>query len=259
MKQFQWQSFNEISYRKPHSEIPSRISYIIMLAIFKLTQRCFFVSQICFGSHFFHGCQRVGMPGLGSRLSTCCPTKRSKWRCSQHTSADQTPILLRPHRVTGIQTKMEGVRVCEKWTLRHSQTGQAQLGLNCKASKCGDCGTGDLGVLPTHETSLMKMTPTRSTFFTLQKYFTSCCQKTVGTEISLWDEKHGYVNLSVAKVIIIGRMWNAKKGFTMMLSTRGFIKRLLSELFHWRNSGQTLPGRLCRECWWTVITHCLLL
>ncbi len=29
------------------------------------------------------------MPGLGSRLSTCLPTKKSKWRCSQHTSADQ--------------------------------------------------------------------------------------------------------------------------------------------------------------------------
>ncbi len=28
------------------------------------------------------GCQRVGLPGLGSRLSTCHPTKRSEWRCS---------------------------------------------------------------------------------------------------------------------------------------------------------------------------------
>ncbi len=47
-----------------------------------------------FLSKKFH--QMVGMPGLGSRLSTCCPTKRSKWRSSQHTSADQTPILCVP-------------------------------------------------------------------------------------------------------------------------------------------------------------------
>ncbi len=28
-----------------------------------------------------------------------------------------------------------------------------KLGLNCKANKCRDTGTGDLGVLATHETS----------------------------------------------------------------------------------------------------------
>ncbi len=27
------------------------------------------------------------------------------------------------------------------------------LGLSCKANKCSDAGTGDLGVLTTHETS----------------------------------------------------------------------------------------------------------
>ncbi len=27
-----------------------------------------------------------------------------------------------------------------------------KLGLSCKANKCGDAGTGDLGVLTTHET-----------------------------------------------------------------------------------------------------------
>ncbi len=34
----------------------------------------------------------VGMPGLSSWWSTYCPTTSSKWRWSQHTSADQTPI-----------------------------------------------------------------------------------------------------------------------------------------------------------------------
>ncbi len=32
-----------------------------------------------------------------------------------------------------------------------------ELGLSCKANKCNDAGTGDLGVLPTHETPLMEM------------------------------------------------------------------------------------------------------
>ncbi len=31
-----------------------------------------------------------------------------------------------------------------------SQIGQAQLGLSCKAIKCSDAGTGDLGVLTAH-------------------------------------------------------------------------------------------------------------
>ncbi len=102
------------------------------------------------------GCQRVGMPGLGSRLSTCCPTKRSKWRCSQHTSADQTPIPCVPVASPGLKPKGgRGGGVCEERTLRRSQTGQAQLGLSCKASKCSDAGTGDLSVLPAHETSPM--------------------------------------------------------------------------------------------------------
>ncbi len=43
--------------------------------------------------------------------------------------------------------------VREERTLWLSQSGQAQLGLSCEASKCSDAGTGDLGVLPTEETS----------------------------------------------------------------------------------------------------------
>ncbi len=65
---------------------------------------------------------------------------------------------LRPRRVTWIQTKREGV-----YKLRRSQTGHAQSGLSCKAPKCSDTGTGALGVLITHETSLMQATITRTT------------------------------------------------------------------------------------------------
>ncbi len=43
-------------------------------------------------TYYLLGCHRFGMKGLGTRLSTCCPIKRSKWRCSQHASADQTSI-----------------------------------------------------------------------------------------------------------------------------------------------------------------------
>ncbi len=57
---------------------------------------------------------------------------------------------LRPRRVIWIQTKREGV-----YKLRRSQTGQTQIGLSCKAPKRSDTGTGALGVLITHETSLM--------------------------------------------------------------------------------------------------------
>ncbi len=67
------------------------------------------------------------MPELGSRLGTYCPTNRSK---SRYLDSNR----------------------------KSSQTGQAQLGLSCKASKCTDAGTRDLGVLTTHETSPMKMT-----------------------------------------------------------------------------------------------------
>ncbi len=57
------------------------------------------------------GVSKGGYKMLRSRLSTCCPTKRSKWRCSQHTSENQTPNPLCPRRVTWIQTDREGVYV----------------------------------------------------------------------------------------------------------------------------------------------------
>ncbi len=42
-------------------------------------------------------------------------------------------------------------------SLRSGALKRERLGLSCKANKCSDAGTGDLGVLPTHETSLMKV------------------------------------------------------------------------------------------------------
>ncbi len=34
-----------------------------------------------------------------------------------------------------------------------------RLGLSCKPNKCSETGTGDLGVLPTHETSSIQIVP----------------------------------------------------------------------------------------------------
>ncbi len=52
---------------------------------------------------------------------------------------------LRPRRVTWIKTKREGVK-----NGRSSTDKPSKLGLRCKADKCRDAGTGDLGVLATH-------------------------------------------------------------------------------------------------------------
>ncbi len=66
--------------------------------------------------------QRVDMPGLGSILNTYWNTKWSfKWRCTQYTSADQTPT---PVASPGF--KLKGT-VCEEQTLRRFRTGQANL------------------------------------------------------------------------------------------------------------------------------------
>ncbi len=54
------------------------------------------------------------MPGLGSRLSTYWPTKRSTWRCSQHTSVDQTPIPCIPVASPGFKQNGGG-GVYVKW------------------------------------------------------------------------------------------------------------------------------------------------
>ncbi len=54
---------------------------------------------------------------------------------------------LRARRITWIKTKREGVYV------KSGRSGA--LGLSCKASKCSDARTGDLGVLITHETTSM--------------------------------------------------------------------------------------------------------
>ncbi len=42
-------------------------------------------------------------------------------------------------------------------SLRSGALKTGKLGVSCKVNKCSDAGAVDLGVLPNHETSLMKM------------------------------------------------------------------------------------------------------
>ncbi len=94
-------------------------------------------------------CQWIGMLGQGSRLSTYWYLKQSnKWWCSHHTSADQTPTPCVPW----VKTKMEGVKSGSSGPHK-----PGKLGLSYKTNKCSDAGTGDLGVLPTHETSPIEL------------------------------------------------------------------------------------------------------
>ncbi len=69
---------------------------------------------------------------------------QKKWQCIQHTSVDQTPIPCVPW----IKTKREDVKSGSSGALKPDR-----LGLSCKANKSSDAGAGDLGGLPTHETS----------------------------------------------------------------------------------------------------------
>ncbi len=55
---------------------------------------------------------------------------------------------LRPRRITWIKMKGGGGKSGFSGALKPDR-----LGLSCKANKCSDVGTGDLGVLTTHETS----------------------------------------------------------------------------------------------------------
>ncbi len=57
---------------------------------------------------------------------------------------------LRPHRVTWIKTKREGVWRADAPVLSNRTS---KLGLSCKVNKCSDAGTADPGVLTTQETS----------------------------------------------------------------------------------------------------------
>ncbi len=70
-----------------------------------------------------HMCQRVGMPGLGSRLSTYLQNGPTNGGVVRHLCQSNS-YPLRPRRVTLIKW-----RVCEKRMLRRSQTGQAWLEL----------------------------------------------------------------------------------------------------------------------------------
>ncbi len=65
-----------------------------------------------------------------------------------------TPLSTKPLSLNGLKPKGS---MCEERTLRRSQTGQAQLGLSCKANKCSDAGTGDPGALTTQEASSMEI------------------------------------------------------------------------------------------------------
>ncbi len=91
------------------------------------------------------GCQRVGMPGLGSTLSPKCQNGEVVSRPLP------TKLLYTASLSRHLDYNQKGECVCEERTLGRSQTGQAQLGFNFKASKCSDAGTGDLGVLPPQE------------------------------------------------------------------------------------------------------------
>ncbi len=62
---------------------------------------------------------------------------------------------MRPLRVAWIKTKKEGVKSGCSGGYKPDK-----LGLSYKASKCSGIGTGDLGVLPTHETSPSRLNPT---------------------------------------------------------------------------------------------------
>ncbi len=89
--------------------------------------------------------QRVGAPGLDSRLSTYWSTKwSSKWRCNQQTSVDQTPVPCVP----ASNQKGGCVKSGCSGSLKPDR-----FGLSCKANKCSDAGTGDLGVLTIHKIS----------------------------------------------------------------------------------------------------------
>ncbi len=91
-------------------------------------------------------CYVVDMPGLFSRSSTYCPTKWStEWRCSQRTSADQTPIPWVPVASPGFKPK--GRLYMRRAGALALSNRASNLGSSCKTTTCSDAGTGDLGVL----------------------------------------------------------------------------------------------------------------
>ncbi len=86
------------------------------------------------------------MPGLGSRLSTCLPTK------SPSGGVVSTPLPIKLLSLTSPSRHLDSTQKggCVK-SGRCSAHKPGKLGLNCKANKCSDAGTGDPGVLTTHE------------------------------------------------------------------------------------------------------------
>ncbi len=79
-----------------------------------------------------YGCQRVGMPGLGSALSTCCPTKGPNGGVVRTPLPVKLLFLAFPSRRLDWNQKRRFLH--EERTLRRSQTAQAQLGFSCKTS-----------------------------------------------------------------------------------------------------------------------------
>ncbi len=92
---------------------------------------------------------------LGSQLSTLMTSKMVQQMVvlSAHLCRPKSyPLPLR--RVTWIKTRREGgVKSGRSGALKPDRRG-----LSCKANKRSNGGTGDLGVITTHESSLMKMT-----------------------------------------------------------------------------------------------------
>ncbi len=80
-----------------------------------------------------HESQRVGTPGLAVWSAHLC-------------GSNFYP--LRPHLVTWIKTKREGMKSGCFGTLK-----PGRLGLSSKANKCSNAGTGDLGAQTSQETS----------------------------------------------------------------------------------------------------------
>ncbi len=71
---------------------------------------------------------------------------QQNYRRSQHTSADQIPILVHSFRVTWIKTKREDVKCILK---------PNKLNLIYKANKRSRARAGDFCMLPTHEPSVL--------------------------------------------------------------------------------------------------------
>ncbi len=75
--------------------------------------------------------------GMDSRLSMWWHTKwPSRWRYSQHTSAEQTPIKLRP---PSDHLDLKKIGLCQEWAFCALK--QGRFDFSCKSNKWSDAGT----------------------------------------------------------------------------------------------------------------------